>query len=119
MVKEQALHRFFSQFATAYDESTVPEDAALPRITYSVATDSFDRPVSITASIWSRSKSWVQVTEIKDAIEEAIGHGGMTVKYNNGMLWVTPSTPFAQRMSDPDDSIRRIVLNLEAEFIGG
>lgn len=119
MVKEQALHRFFSQFATAYDESTVPENATLPRITYSVATDSFNRPVSITASIWSRSKSWVQATEIKDTIDEAMGHGGMTVKYEDGMLWMTPGTPFAQRMSDLDDSIRRIVLNFEAEFIGG
>ena len=119
MVKEQALHRFFSQFATAYEQNTVPENAALPRITYSVATDFFDRPVSLTASIWSRSMSWVQATEIKDAIEEAIGYGGMTMKYNNGMLWIKPGHPFSAPMSDLDDSIRRIVLNFEAEFIGG
>lgn len=116
MVKEQALHTFFSQFGTAYDENTVPEGATMPRITYSVSVDTFDRPVSITASIWSRSFSWVQATEIKDQIEEAVGRGGATIKYQGGLMWIKPRTPFAERMSDPDDAIRRIVLNFEVEF---
>lgn len=117
MQKEIALQTFWSSFGVpAYDENTVPEDAALPRITYSVATDSLDHPVSMTASLWSRSKSWVQVTELKDLVEEALGRGGTTIKYEGGLLWLKPGTPFAQRMSDTDDSIRRIVLNLEAEY---
>lgn len=118
MQKEMALHTFWSSFGVpAYDESTVPEDAEIPRITYSVQTDSFNRPVSLTASIWDRSKSWQRVTGIKDLIGVAVGYGGTTVNYEGGMVWIKPRTPFAQRMSDPDDSIRRIVLNLEAEFI--
>ena len=118
MQKEMAIQKFWSSFGVkAYDESTVPEDAEIPRITYNIAVDSFDRPVSLTASIWDRSKSWQRVTSIKDLVAEAVGYGGTTVKYEGGMVWVKPRTPFAQRMSDPDDSIRRIVLNLEAEFI--
>lgn len=117
MKKEEALHQFWSSFGVpAYDENTVPEDAALPRITYSVSVAGFDRPVSLTASIWSRSRSWVQVTEIKDSIEDSLGLGGTTVPYEGGLLWIKPREPFAQRMSDTDDSIRRIVLNLEAEY---
>lgn len=117
MQKEMAIQRFWSSFGVpAYDENTVPEDAAFPRITYSVSTDTFDRSVSMIASIWSRSKSWVQVTEIKDLVEEELGRGGSLVKYDGGTLWMKPGTPFAQRMGDTDDSIRRIVLNLEAEF---
>ena len=116
MVKEQALHHFFSAFGVpVYGSSTVPEDASLPRITYDVSVDTFDRPVSITASIWSRSKSWVQATEIKDAIEEYLGMGGKII---DKVLWIKPGTPFAQRMNDTDDSIRRIVLNFEAEYGG-
>jgi len=116
MVKEQALHKFFSAFGVpAYDANTVPEDAELPRITYEVSTDTFDRPITITASIWSRSKSWVQATEIKDAIEEDLGRGGRII---DKVLWIKPGTPFAQRMNDTDDTIRRIVLNFEAEYGG-
>ena len=116
MVKEQALHKFFSAYGVpAYDANTVPEDAELPRITYEVSTDTFDRPISITASIWSRSKSWVQATEIKDAIEEDLGRGGRII---DKVLWIKPGTPFAQRMNDTDDTIRRIVLNFEAEYGG-
>jgi hypothetical protein len=114
MRKEQALHKFWSSFGVpAYDANTVPEDAPLPRITYEIATDSYDMIVSLTASIWSRSKSWVEATEIKDAIEEEIANGGTVI---DGILWITTRTPFAQRMNDPDDSIRRIVLNLNAEY---
>ena len=118
MNKEIALHNFWSSFGVpAYDESTVPEDAALPRITYNVITDGFNSSVSLKASLWSRSKSWVQVTELKDEVEEALGHGGKTVPYDGGIMWIKKGNSFAQRMSDPDDSIRRILLTLDAEFI--
>ena len=43
MTAEQTLHSFWSSFGlTAYDENSVPDDAVLPYITYSVSYDSFD-----------------------------------------------------------------------------
>ena len=116
--KEQTLHDFWSQFnVPAYDESTVPEGASLPRITYEVVTDSFGYETTMTASIWDRSKSWEGVTNILHNIEQAISHGGQTMPYEGGMLWVKKGTPWAQRMADTDDSIRRIVLNITVEYI--
>jgi len=118
MDKEQALHRFFSQFGVrAYDSSTVPDDAVLPRITYEVMTDNFGVSNVITASIWDRSTSWEGVTAILHRIENSMGYGGQTVAYDNGMLWAKRGQPFAQRMEDTDDSIRRIVINIEIEYI--
>lgn len=117
MDKEQALHTFWSQFGVkAYDQNTVPDDASFPRITYKVATDNFDNEVALTASIWDRSKSWKGVIDIQHLIEKALGYGGQTIKYDKGLLWVKRAAPFAQRMPDPDDSIRRIVINIETEF---
>lgn len=117
MDKEQAIHSFWSQFATAYDENTVPEDAVYPRITYEVITDNFGVQNVLTASIWDRSTSWKSVTDILHRIESQLTYGGQTVHCDGGMVWVQRGVPFAQRMNDPDDSLRRIVLNIETEFI--
>lgn len=118
MDKEQALHSFFSQFGvTAYDANTVPEDAALPYITYEVITDNFGAQNVIAASIWDRSTSWEGVINILHKVENTLGYGGQTINYTNGLLWVKRGMPFAQRMNDTDDSIRRIVINLEIEYL--
>lgn len=118
MDKAQILQSFWSGFGVpAYDENTVPENAALPRITYAVALDSFDSPVSISASIWYRSTSWAVITKKAEEISKAIGPGGVVLKCDGGHVWIKRGSPFSQRMSDPDDSIRRVYLNIEVEFL--
>lgn len=119
MDKTQALHSFFSSFGVkAYDNSTVPDKAELPRITYEVVVDGFGAQNIITASIWDRSTSWKSVTDILSRIEAELGDGaGSMVPYENGALWIKKASPFAQRMSDTDDSIRRYVLNFELEYL--
>lgn len=118
MTKEQAYHDFWSQFEwKAYDSATVPDDAILPYITYEAATDSFENRLALNASLWDRSTSWATVTAKADEIAETITRGGTFVPYENGAICIHRATPWAQRMSDDDDGIRRIVLNLEVEFI--
>lgn len=118
MDKEQALQSFFQSFGIpAYDENTVPDDAPLPRVTYQSITDNFNVQNVLGASIWDRNKSWKSVTDILHQIENELGYGGTTIRYNNGLLWLYRGVPFAQRMGDEDDSIRRIVLNIEVEYM--
>lgn len=120
MTKEQAIQHFWSSFGIpAYDEQTVPADAVMPYITYRVATDSFERVVNLNASIWYRSTSWADVSAKSAEIARAIGQYGFTkLKLDNGYMWMVKGTPFAQRMSDPsDDMIRRVYLNVQAEFL--
>lgn len=119
MNKDQALHSFWSSFGlVAYDEQTVPTGATAPYITYEVATDRLDEPVSLTASIWWRSMSWVEINQVRDAIALRLSNGGQTIKLDDGYLWITPGSPFSQRMDEPsDDAIRRIILNVQAEFL--
>ena len=117
MDNAQAIHSFWSSFGlTAYDENTVPDNADLPRITYSVSQAYFDEPVMISASIWYRSTSWSQITATADQIGQRIGYGGKVLKTDDGYIWLKRGVPFAQRMADEDDSIRRIYLNIEAEY---
>lgn len=120
MDKEQAIHKLWSSFGIpAYDEQTVPQDAVMPYITYRVASDSIGRVVNLNASIWYRSTSWIDVTKKLREIEAAIGKNGFRIyQLGEGYVWFTKGSPFAQRMSDPeDDMIRRIYLNVQAEFL--
>lgn len=117
MTKEKALHEFWSSFGwAAYDENTVPDNTQLPYITYPVAVDSIGTNVALSASLWMRSKSWVGVTEKADEINQYIGMGGIMVHYDGGAVWIRRGQPFIQRMSDEDDGIRRIYINITAEF---
>lgn len=120
--KEQVWQSFWSSFGLpAYDESTVPtgENApGFPYLTYNVIVDSIDRAVYPSVSLWYRSSSWKDVTEKSEEISAYIGLGGKMVAYDGGAVWVKRGAPFAQRMADDtDDMIRRIYLNIEAEFI--
>lgn len=118
MDKAQALHSFWSSFGlTAYDESIVPEDAELPYITYGGSTAEMGEPVIMTASLWYHSMSWGAISVKAEEISGAIGYGGVKVPYDNGRIWIWRGTPFSQRMTDPDPSIRRIVLNINAEYL--
>ena len=118
MTKEQALDSFWNSFGVpAYDENTVPDDATYPRILYRVAVAGFGIPISMSASIYSRSKSWVQATEIQDLILDTLETKTTKLDYNGGQIWLKDGR--AERMGDPDDSIRHIVITLEAEYLGG
>ena len=116
--KGQALQSFWERFGVSvYDENTVPEDATYPRLTYTYAEDDFERPVALSASLWDKSFSWVRLTNLAEAIRTEIGYGGVLLTCENGHIWLKRGAPFAQRMSDEDDAIRRIYINIEAEFL--
>lgn len=120
MDKAQALHNFWSSFGIpAYDALTVPDDAQMPYITYEVSTDSFDNQVFLTASIWYNNFSWKDVTEKSEQVAKAIYDLHPSgIKIDNGRLLIFRGSPFAIRMNDDRDKmIRRIVLNIVAEFL--
>lgn len=120
MDREQALHQFWSGFGVpAYDKNTVPDDATYPRITYDVTVNEFGIPTSLFASIWDRNTSWGRITGIAHEIASRLSEGGYMVAYDGGVLWVKKGNPFQQRMGDPDDTIRRIIVNIEVEYLEG
>lgn len=121
MNKEQALQSFWSGFGlTAYDENSVPSGEnkpSYPYITYNVITGSFGSNLTLTASLWYKSSSWAAITEKANEISEAISAGGKIIPYDNGAIWIKRGNSFAQRMGDSDDTIRRIYLNVNVEYI--
>lgn len=119
MNRIQALNAFWDSFGLkAYDETSVPDTAVLPYITYEVADGEFDNIIFLTASLQYRSSSWKEITEKSMQISDYISKGGKRVNYDNGCLWIQRASPFAQRLKDNnDDMIRRIVINYTVEFV--
>ena len=89
MTKAAAIYQFWSSFGlTAYEENTVPEDAAFPYITYQLFTDSFDNDVAMTASLWYRGESWLNANAKTDDISLYIGFGGVFLPCDGGRIWI-------------------------------
>lgn len=122
MDKAQALYEFWSGFdIPAYDENSIPYDNTrpeLPYITYETSTDSIGNQLPLSASIWYRSTSWVEVTQKADEVAAAIGYGHKIIPLNDGYLFIVKGTPFARRMNDENDiMIKRIIINITVEFL--
>lgn len=119
MTKAAAIYQFWSGFGlTAYEENTVPEDAVFPYITYQLVTDSFDREVAATASLWYRGENWTAINAKTEEISAHIGLGGKIIKCDGGRIWIKRGQPFAQNMGEESDGlIKRKYLNLTFEFM--
>lgn len=121
MDKFQALQAFWSSFGIpAYDENTVPtgDDApAFPYITYDAVVSELGTPVAMSASLWYYGTSWSQITAKLEDVSFAIGRGGRLLPIDNGAVWIKKGSPFAQRMNDSNDMIRRIFINISAEYL--
>ena len=119
MTKAAAIYQFWSGFGlTAYEENTVPTDATFPYITYQLVTDSFDREIQLSASLWYRSESWTAINAKTEEISQKISRGGKIIPCDGGAIWLKRGQPFAQNMGDEnDDLIKRKYLNITAEFI--
>lgn len=116
MNKAQAIHSFWTSFGLmAYDESTVPQDAKMPYITYNVSEAEIDSYVGLYGSVWYKGTSWEQAELKAKEIAEFIVRMN-PIKLDGGYLQISLGTPFAQRLQDEDDTIRRIYINLQAEF---
>ena len=115
----QTLHAFWSGFGLkAYDENSVPAKAQLPYITYEAPSDNFGHSLAQTASLWYRDSGWGKITEKEQQIADFITRGGRTLSFDDGMMWIQRGNPWAQRMAETsDDTIRRIVLNLQVEYL--
>ena len=126
MTKAAAIYQFWNSFGIkAYEENTVidadeegnPTEPTFPYITYQLVTDSFDREVAATASLWYRGESWTAINAKTEEISAHIGLGGKIIKCDGGRIWIKRGQPFAQNMGDEsDDLIKRKYLNVTIEY---
>lgn len=118
MDKWQGLQHFWGSFGIpAYDENSVPDDAVMPYITYGASVSQFGNIVPSFASVWYRSSSWTEISQKTEQIAEMLHNYKLISLDNNQYIFITQGSPFAQRMSDPNDElIKRIYVNVTVEF---
>lgn len=119
----QTQDAFWNSFGVpAFDENTLLEDGdvTFPYITYEARDGSIDQVFYPNASLWDRGSSWERVSKLANRIKEVVSNGRI-IKTDGGFFWfkMPQSTTFAQRISGDaeDESIRRIVLTIEAESL--
>lgn len=109
----QALYEFWSGFdLPAYTVNTIPDDAQMPYITYSLTeTEPFESATHY-AQIWYRSSSNAQLLAKVDEVKQAIGNG-VKIDCEGGYVSIRPSMPFVQTMVDIEPENRYAYINLQ------
>ena len=123
---EQAINQFWNSFGViAFDEATTPDEnqfkimeiSPYPRITYTVSLNDFGIPTSLRTSLWDKKTSFKRLDQLTNEIKNRLKYNGESIPYDNGMMWIKMGTPFSSHMTDPDDSIRHVVINTEIEYL--
>ena len=111
------LYSYFNQFLPAYIENQVPEDAKMPYITYTVSfADEFEDNL-IQCRIWTKSDSTADIRKYSDMIADNIGNGVLYKCKEGGKLWIKAGSPFMQVVSDEDETIKTVYINLITNFL--
>ena len=71
----KGLNQFFSQFGTAYIETSIPESVSFPYITYKCGSEDWKNKALISCSIYSKSSSYKEVSEIAEKILDSARDG--------------------------------------------
>lgn len=124
MTPEAAIYQFFNGFGIpAYAATSVPDkdEVTFPYITYdlTVPGELGDGESMMTANVWYRTESEAEPNAKVREIGRAIGKGGVTLRCDDGAVWLKRGTPWAQSVSisGEDDKIKRRYLNVDVEYL--
>lgn len=118
--KAAAIQKFMGGFGIpAYAVSSVPDDAEMPYITYTLVSDAFTgAETNMTVDIWYYGDGEVAPNAKAQEVSKALGLGGKMLPCDDGAIWVKRGSPFCQVVTDStDDKVKRRYINLSLEFI--
>lgn len=120
MNKYQALDTFFNSFGlSAYEENSIPKDAVMPYITYSVVTNMLSETgVNMSCNIWYKSNLWKTINAKTEEISSRLS-GGVNLKTDDGYIVLYRGTPFAQNIphDNADSTVKGKYINIYADYI--
>ena len=105
------LNTFFKQFGEAYIETSVPEGTKFPYITYKCGSEDWKGKALISCSIYSKSSSYKEVSEIAEKILDS-ARDGVIIDIKGGYLCVYLGEPEFQIVPNADYNIRQGYINL-------
>lgn len=108
-----ALYGFWSGFdLPAYGVGTVPDEAELPYITYSIVETEPLQPGTHYAQVWYRDTGNAALLATVDKIKAAIG-AGVSIPCEGGYVALRPASPYVQLNVDADPANRYAYINLQ------
>lgn len=119
MIKDvaAALYAFWNSFGLVfYTTNNVPESAVLPYGTYDLAVGKTLSSTPLGARLWYEGTLPAALFEKADEIHERIKNG-YQIPCGNGYLVLYPGDPFVQPVSDEDDRLSTLYLNVTASYI--
>ena len=120
MDKQQALYHFWRQATglEAYEENKIPDNAKLPYVTYQTQIGALDEPVFPIGHIWDDKRlSFTALDGYLARLEAYLPRvSGKCIPMDEGIMYVTRGTPFAQRESDGEGAVGYLI-NLGIEFL--
>ena len=118
MTKTKALFEYFNRFMPSWPADSVPDDATLPMLTYSLVTGAWgDLPVSITVNLWFKTDSEATANAKADELRQYITENEI-IDCGEGFIWVKPGSPWCQALRDDvDPFIKRRYINITLEYL--
>ena len=121
MTPEAALQSFMGGFGIpAYASTATPSDSEFPYITYDLVLGEWMQgEVNVPVNVWYRTDSEAEPNAKVRQIGEALGHGGLTIPCDGGLLWLKKGSPWAQavRVEGEDDKVKRRYVNINVEYM--
>ena len=106
----KALKTFVSSFGLpAYTVESVPDDVAVPYLTYPFTEPEWRQKATFYIQGWYRSSTNADLLEKADEILQSVGTG-KTITTDSGYLVIYPDTPLVQLNVDGD--FRSFYINL-------
>jgi len=120
MTKAAALHQFFSGFGMdAYTDSSVPDDAVFPYLTYELITSAWEvGEVGLTVNLWFYTESEAIPNAKAEELSKAVGFGGKILPCDGGYIWLKRGLPWCRSLRDKTSpTIKRRYINITAEYL--
>lgn len=119
MDRFQAIHSFWSNFGIpAYNQTSVPDNAEFPYITYDTAIGSLDDLIPLSASIWYKNTSLADLSRKTEEIYNyLVSHNPVLIKIDGGYLWLFKNGIFAQDQASGADNVKAKYITIYGEFL--
>ena len=116
MDKFQAIHGLWASFGLpAYEQTSVPDDAQYPYITYEPSVSDFENVVSLSGKLWYQSTSLAAISQKTEEIARAVSPYKI-IPIDGGYVHITQGSPFAQPIPGEKDTIKGKYIYMQAEF---
>lgn len=119
MTKDKALQAWFEGFGmAAYPSTSVPDDVALPYLTYDYVIGEFNgQDVPIAVNMWFHTESEAIPNKKAEEFKKYILENDL-IKCDEGYIWVMTGEPWCQSLYDDTlPSVKRRYINVTLSYL--